>query len=62
VHPENHIRVETKQVAGFAGIGEHGPKQNADQLYHAHGEAVLSGWKASIVAAQSGADKKRKCL
>jgi len=29
-------------------------KQDADQFYHAHGEAVLSGWKASIVAAQSG--------
>jgi len=24
--------------------------------------AVLSGWKAAIVAAQSGADKRRKCL
>jgi len=37
-------------------------KQNADQLNHAHSEAVLSGWKASIVAAKSGADKRRKCL
>jgi len=37
-------------------------KQNADQLNHAHSEAVLSGWKASIVAAKSMADKRRKCL
>jgi hypothetical protein len=43
-------------------VGEQGPKQGADQFYHAHGEAVLSGWKASIAAAKSGADKRRKCL
>ena len=47
---------------GRRGIGGQGPKQDADQFYHAHGEAVLSGCKASIVAAKSGADKRRKCV
>jgi len=43
-------------------VGEQCPQQDADQLYHAHGEAVLSGWKGSIVAVKSIADKRRKCL
>ena len=43
-------------------VGQQGPKQDADQFYHAHGEAVLSGWKGSSVAVKSIADKRRKCL
>jgi len=35
-------------------VGQQGPKQGAGQFYRAFGEAVLSGWKASIVAAKSG--------
>ena len=36
-----------------APVGEQGPQQDADQLYHAHGEAVLSGWNGSSVAVKS---------
>jgi hypothetical protein len=43
-------------------VGEQGPKQDADLFYHANGEAVLSGWKGSIVAVKGMADKRRKCL
>ena len=43
-------------------VGLQGPKQNADRLHHAYWETALPGWKASIVAAKSGADTKRKCL
>ena len=43
-------------------VGRQGTKQNADQLNHAHSEAALSGWKASLVAAKSIVDKRRRCL
>ena len=46
----------------MSAVGEQDPKQDADQLNHTHGEAVLSGWKGSIVAVKSIADKRRKCL
>jgi hypothetical protein len=43
-------------------VGQQGSPQDADQLYRAQGEAVPSGWDASIVVAKSIADKRRKCL